>query len=142
MQDQRSGEQSRHLADLKARMDQNAATIDTLKERLQTATADKRALEVRLAAAEQRQHESEEQSREMMNISGRKEEVVQRLQARVEELVQEVATLSAQLEAARADTRRQLEQAKDRATGKVREVSDVTSCIIILKLCYEDSKVL
>lgn len=120
MMEQHSGEQSRLIADLRAKVDQNATTIDVLKERLQSTIATKRALEVRLAEAEQRQHESEEQSREMMGISGKKEEAVQRMQGRLEELVQEVATTSTLLETSRADTRRQLEQAKDRALGKVR----------------------
>ena len=70
-------------------------------------------------SAEQRQREVEEQSREMMAISGKKEEVVQRLQHRIEEQVQEIATLSAQAESIRTDARRQVEQAKDRAAGKV-----------------------
>lgn len=119
MQDQRTGEQCRQLVEMKARMDQNSTTIDTLKERLQNSVAEKRSLEAKLAIAERRQQECEEQSREMMNLSGRKEEAVHKLQGRVDEMVQEGATLSAQLEASRTDTRRQLEHSKERSSGKV-----------------------
>ncbi len=99
--------------------EQNAGMVDSLKEQLHQALSERRALEGRLAAAEEQRQEAEQQRRELMGISGRKEELVQRLQGRVEELVQELAGLSAQLEAAKADARRQAEHIRDRASSKV-----------------------
>ena len=119
MQEQRLTDQNRMMAELRARLDQSNAGIDSYKERMHNASVDKKSMEAKLASAEQRQREIEEQSREMMAISGKKEEVVQRLQHRIEEQVQEIATLSAQVESIRVDARRQVEQAKDRAAGKV-----------------------
>ena len=117
--EQRNAEQSRAIIELREKLDQQTTTIGILKERQQSVMATKQTLEMRLAEAEQRQNESEEQTRELMEISKRKEDVVQRLQARVEELVEEIATVSGQLETTRANARRNLEQAKDRAIGKV-----------------------
>ncbi len=118
-QDQRSGEQTRMIAELTVRAEQGAATIDSLKEKLHEAVAERRAMETRLASSDRRQSEVEQQNRELMGISGRKEDMVQRLQKRIEEQTQEVATMSAQLEAGKADSRRHAEQVKERATAKV-----------------------
>ena len=117
--DQRSGEQTRLVAELSVRAEQGVATIDSLKEKLHEAVADRRAMETRLASSDRRQNEMEQQNRELMGISGRKEDMVQRLQKRVEELTQEVATMSAQVEAGKTDARRHTEQVKERASAKV-----------------------
>jgi len=119
MQEQRVSDQNQLLAELRSRVDQSHATTDSYKNQLYSASVEKKSIEAKLMSAEQRQREVEEQSREMMAISGKKEEVVHRLQHRIEEQVQEIATLSAQTESIRADSRRQVEQAKDRAAGKV-----------------------
>ena len=76
-------------------------------------------MESQSVTAEQKRQEVEQQNRELIGISGRKEEMVQRLQARVEELVQEMATLSAQLDSSKAEARRHTDQIKDRAANKV-----------------------
>ena len=118
--EQRCGEQSKLIAELTVKAEQNAGLAESLKEKLHQAASDQRNLEGRLAAAEEQRQEAEQQRRELMGISGRKEEMVQRLQGRVEELVQELAGLSAQLEAAKADARRQADHIRDRASSKVR----------------------
>ena len=99
--------------------EQSAGLVESLKEKLHEAVGERRAVEGRLAAAEEQRQEAEQQRRELAGISGRKEELVQRLQGRVQELVQELAGLSAQLETAKADARRQAEHIRDRASGKV-----------------------
>lgn len=93
--------------------------MDSLKGKLHETVAEKRGLEAQLASAEQKRQEAEQQNRELMGISGRKEEMVQRLQSRVEEVVQEMATQSAQLDASKAEARRHTDQLKERASTKV-----------------------
>ena len=66
-----------------------------------------------------RLQDSDQQNRELVAISGKKEESIQRLQHRVEELLQEVASLTAQMETSKGESRRHVEQIKDRAAGKV-----------------------
>lgn len=119
----RSDEQNRLVNELRLRAEQSAANTEALKEKLHEAIAEKRAMEVKLLGAEQRQQEAEKQNRELLGISGRKEDMVQRLQKRVEELVQELATTSAQMETGKLEARRHVDQIKERAANKVR-VSD------------------
>ena len=99
--------------------EQSTGMVEALKEKLKEASSELQAVEGRLATAEDHRQEAEHQRRELMGISGRKEEMVQRLQGRVEELVQETASLSAQLESAKAETRRQSEHIRERAASKV-----------------------
>lgn len=113
------GEQTRLIAELSVKSEQNASIIDSLKDKLHGAVSERRATETKLAAAEQKQQDAEQRNRELMGISGRKEDMVQRLQGRVEEVVQEMTSLSAQVEAAKTDGRRQAEQIKDRSSNKV-----------------------
>lgn len=96
--------------------------MESLKGKLHEAMADRRAQEGQLAMTEQKRQEAEQQNRELIGISGRKEEMVQRLQCRVEEVVQEMATQSAQLDASKAESRRYAEQIKDRASNKVTQL--------------------
>lgn len=98
-----------------------AASSEALRERLHEVAAEKRALESHLNSSEKRQQVTEQQNKELLSISGRKEDMVLRLQGRIEELVQEMATLSAQLETEKAAARRQADQIKERASGKVCE---------------------
>ncbi len=118
-QEHQCGEQTRLLAELSIKAEQNAGLTDSLKDRLHEAVAERRAMEGRVMASEKQQQEAEQRGRELMGISGRKEDMVQRLQSRVEELVQEMAALSAQVEAAKADGRRQADQIRDRSSNKV-----------------------
>lgn len=113
------GEQTRLIAELSMKSEQNAGIMDSLKDRLHEAVAERRAMETKLGGAEQKQQDAEQRNRELMGISGRKEDMVQRLQGRVEEVVQEMASLSAQVEAAKAEGRRQAEQIKERSSNKV-----------------------
>jgi predicted nuclease with TOPRIM domain len=99
--------------------EQNSGVIDALKNKLHEAAMERRAVESKLASAEQKRQDMEQQNRELLGISGRKEEMVQRLQGRVEEVVQEMTLLSAQVDTAKADGRKQVEHAKERATNKV-----------------------
>lgn len=131
--EQRCGEQSKLIAELSVKAEQNAGIAESLKEKLQQATSERRNLEGRLAASEDQRQEADQQRRELMGISGRKEEMVQRLQGRVEELVQELAGLSAQLEAAKTDARRQADHIRDRASSKVRVQSSKVNLHILLK---------
>ena len=93
--------------------------MDSLKDKLHEAVMERRSLESKLVSAEQKKQDLEQQNRELLSTSGRKEEMVQRLQSRVEELVHEMALLSAQVDSAKADGRKQVEQAKERASNKV-----------------------
>ena len=117
--EQRSGEQNRLIAELTVKLEQSTGAMESLRAKLCKAISDKRAVEAQLISTEKRAQESEQQSRELMGISGRKEEMVQRLQSRVEELVQEMAGLSAQIESGKVETRRHNEQLKERASSKV-----------------------
>ncbi len=138
MMEQRLSDQSRMLTELRSRVDQSNTTIDSYKERLHQASVDRKSLEAKLSSAGQRQSEVEEQSREMIAISSKKEEVVQRLQHRIEEQVQEITTLTAQVDSMRADARRQVEHTKDRAAGKVRNRINVINedYSMLIKCCY------
>ena len=99
--------------------EQTAAMVDSLKEKLHEATAERRAVEGRLVSTEHSKQELEQQNRELLGISARKEELVRRLQERVEQLVQEITALTAQAESAKNDGRRQAEHVKERASSKV-----------------------
>lgn len=99
--------------------EQNATIIDSLKDKLHESVAERRVVENRLGTAEKKQLEFEHQNKELIGISGRKEDMVQRLQGRVEELVQEVSGASAHQESIKADYRRQSEQIKERSSNKV-----------------------
>ena len=118
--EQQCGEQSRLIAELTVKAEQNVSIVESLKDKLHETMAERRAIEGQLHTLQQKQQDVEQQNRELMGISGRKEDMVQRLQSRVEELVQEVATLAAQAESAKTDSRRQVEQIKERASSKVR----------------------
>lgn len=121
--EQRCGEQTKLIAEMSMKTEQNATIVDSLKDKLHEAVAERRAAEGQLVNAELKKQEAEQRNRELMEISGRKEEMVQRLQSRVEELVQEMAMLSAQVEAGKADSRRHAEHIKERASNKVQTVA-------------------
>lgn len=117
--EQRASEQTRMLAELSSKSQQHDEQMDSLKEKWHCSTAENRTLSARLEAAEKRLTESDEHNRELMSITSRKEETIQRLQGKIEELTQEVASLSGQLEDNRSDAKRQTSQLKDRAASKV-----------------------
>ena len=117
--EQRASEQTRMLAELSSKSQQHDGKMDSLKEKWHYATAENKTLSARLDATEKRLVESDEHNRELMSITSRKEETIQRLQGKVEELTQEVSSLSGQLEDNRSDAKRQTSQLKDRAASKV-----------------------
>lgn len=99
--------------------EQNSSVMDSLKDKLHAAVMERRAAESKLVSAEQKRQDMEQQNRELLGISGRKEDMVQRLQARVEELVQEMTLQSTQVDTAKADARKQVEHVKERSSNKV-----------------------
>lgn len=113
------GEQTRLIAEFSIKAEQNSGMIDSLKDKLHQAVMERRAVESKLVPAEQKRQDVEQQNRELLGISGRKEDMVQRLQSRVEEVVQEMTLLSAQVDTAKADGRKQVEHVKERSSNKV-----------------------
>ena len=138
--DQRSSEQTKLIAELTAKAEHHSEAMEGLREKWHGSSAENRALSTRVESTDRRLRELEEQNRDLMTISGKKEENAQRLQNRVEDLVQEVSSLTTQLETSRSDSKRQSEHLKDRAASKVRNniLRVITShfvctCILLIK---------
>ena len=62
----------------------------------------------------------DQQNRELMAITNKKEETIQRLQGRTEEFIREKTTLSSQLDSLRADLHHQTEELRERAATRER----------------------
>ena len=131
--DQRSSEQTKLIAELTAKAEHHSEAMEGLREKWHGSSAENRALSTRVESTDRRLRELEEQNRDLMTISGKKEENAQRLQNRVEDLVQEVSSLTTQLETSRSDSKRQSEHLKDRAASKVRNnvVRAITSYLYV-----------
>lgn len=67
-----------------------------------------------------RLQELDQQNRELMALTNKKEETIQRLQGRMEEFIREKTALSSQLDSLRADLRHQTEELRERAAGRER----------------------
>ena len=74
--------------------------------------------------------EADRQNRDLVAITSKKEEVIQRLQKRSEELLQEITQLNTKVEGARSDNRRQVKELRDKLASKVC-VHGVCVCVCV-----------
>lgn len=117
--EQRAADQTRLIAELNAKLDQTNSTMDNVRDKWHESTGENRSMVARLEVQERRLQDTEQQNRELMEIAGKREDAIQKLQGRVEELVREVSSVTSKYEMAKSDYRRQTEQNKDRAASKV-----------------------
>ena len=117
--EQRTADQTRLVAELNAKLDQTNSTMDSVRDKWHESAGENRSLMARLEVQERRLQDTEQQNRELMEIAGKREDAIQKLQGRVEELVREVSSITSKHEMAKSDYRRQAEQNKNRADNKV-----------------------
>ncbi len=117
--EQRSIDQAQQIAELNTKLEMTTTSMDDVRDKWHESTGEKRTMLARLEVQERRIHETEQQNRELIEMVGKKEDDIRRLQGRVEELIRGVASASTHNELGKSEHRRQLEQVKDRAVSKV-----------------------
>ncbi len=117
--EQRSIDQAQQIASLNTKLDQTTTSMDDVRDKWHESTGEKKTMVARLDVQERRIHETEQQNRELMEMVGKKEDNIRRLQGRVEELLHGVASASTHNELGKSEHRRQLEHVKDKAASKV-----------------------
>lgn len=131
--EQRTSEQTKLIAELTAKAEQHSEAMEGLREKWHDSSSENRALSTRVETSDRRLREVEEQNRDLMSITSKKEENVQRLQSKVEDLIQEVSSLTTQLETSRSDSKRQTEHLKDRAASRVSQSIAYSTQLILFR---------
>ncbi|KAI6656356.1 Outer dense fiber protein 2 isoform X3 [Oopsacas minuta] len=93
---------------------------DNTRERLFHVSGENKVFQDRVSELERRVIECDQQNRDLINISSKKEEALQRVQTRLEEVTNENINLSRQYESRRTESRRQVEQMREKLSSRDR----------------------
>lgn len=118
--EQRNTDQAKIIAEISARSDHQSSSVESLKEKLHERKAEKMAALAKVQVLEKRVEETEQQNRELIAITAKKEEMIQHFQRKEQNLIEEVASLNRELDSFRAESRRQIEDMREKGSSKER----------------------